>query len=205
MHNIETDILFHVFRNDSQTWERRNLSWEQMVDYICHKISYVGCCDGDTYPSIDWVYGPARFVEGLGYVSGHYQRKVYESRVYNVVDSYGRVVQYDVLKEAVEKYNDEEPERQKRRYSNWSWWRKYHFEFRREPVPCTGHSGRNTHYYRHVPARLATFKKLEDYPEFCIGYRLVLDSIRCMWWDDYPPRSVQRSWKKQGKRRHQWE
>lgn len=122
-----------------------------------------------------------------------------EPKRYILFDGYGRIIDgriYEAdLDKAYEEYLADIRKQWKRRKGT------YYFKFRSDPVPHTGRGGGYSNYYRSprmINVKRQYYKEVEHYsrPKAC-------HKGESMWWDDYP-RTVQRSWKAQGKKKRQW-
>jgi len=203
MQMVAQSELYHVYCHTAEKWMRRNLTWEEVVEYVHNNSLRFGSNKNDTFFSPQYRYGERWVPELNEYTSWPYVIKTYESRDLWVIDSFGRTIDYGTLKLAVRKAENETPPVKK--YRRTYRLRHCYFEYRREPVPYTGHSGSHGSFYRWLPQRKRMVAQLRDYPEFLVSSRCKAESVLGRWWDDGPIRGIQRSWKKQGKRSHQWE
>lgn len=116
-----------------------------------------------------------------------------------VYDEYDRIINLNEIRAGIKAYKA--PERREY-YRHWYRMRGCYFEFRREPVPHTGHSrwGRYYRYKRHT-YRNSYLSTCDILPDPRINSQL---DLGCKWDDEFP-RSNEKNWKSQGKKKHQWE
>lgn len=149
---------------------------------------------------------------------------IVENRIYYEVlknyifyDGYGRIVNIRPFKKKVE---DESKRREHKRmegkakdnfvvgetyvpyrYHHWHRSFKVCYKFRRGAVPGTGHSGAWGGYYRSPKVRsIIRNATIPEYKQY-VRKKSIPNGGHCYW----DARNIEKSWKSQGKRRHQWE
>lgn len=177
--------MYHLFNTSTNEWILRDASQEVIARKI-HNLGLserVGYNDNDVYITLQYGY------------SNEFAQRI--PRDLRILDTFGRIIppsdfDFAFIPEKVIPYS-------RSRY----WTKRYgSFKYRYDAVPGIGHHYHFSRYYRRVKKGKRDLQFLEEEP---VSQRKLAQKRWLIWsyWDDRPPRCIQKCWKKQG-RSHQW-
>lgn len=118
---------------------------------------------------------------------------------YIVFDSIFRIIDVRLYEKEILSFVT--PKNRRRKWSKkFEYYEKTKPEFRKGPVPNTGHKWRFSNYYRRPrTTQEIRYNSIPEYESFVRKKRKYIPTV----YDDIP-RNIYRSWKHQGKKRKQW-
>ena len=157
----------YIYDTDNTIVKKFNTWWELIKELDNYNDYVFAHNKNDTYIVHDFFY--AEDIWGTIV----YTKKVYYRNVF-VYDEFNRIINLSEIREGIAKYKPRiESTRNKHWHHFYSKKYKFIFQYRHEPVPCTGHYNHNSGYYR---GNVTTNKK---YYSDLLSYKDEFEDYHC--------------------------
>ena len=190
MYKIQNDYIIYTEHHGENVWDSHKYvldiikSEKELISYLAHGYRYY-----------NYFYGEEENLNKKKNRDNYSNRRFY----YFYIDSYGRIINPRIYADdAWEYFLDFVLDREKNRLYMRN--KVYHTPKRGEPIPYTGINKYSTTLR---PRKLKHVVSMYKNPEFKDFNRGSCSDYPLGYWDDFD-RHVEKNWKRQSKRRHQW-